>query len=136
MLLLWFCCSCCFVLVGFCFVVVWLLLLLLLLLFHCSTLFWVHCCCCYSCFFVVVVVSVVLCCCWVAVSKTGLGKNEKTGSSLETKKSFRSGKIASDPKIGSDGFCNQIRSDELNNQSEVDMSANEKGSDLKIRSPI
>ena len=65
------------------------------------------------------------------MSKTGLRENEKTGSALKTKKRFRSGKIASDTKIGSDGFYNLIRSDELNNQSEVDTSANEKGSNLK-----
>ena len=55
----------------------------------------------------------------------------KNGLLKMNQESFRSGKLTSDPKIVSDGFCTLIRSDELSNQSQVTMSANEKGSDLE-----
>ena len=135
LLLLWFYCSCCFVLVvsllfGCCFIVV-VSLLLSLSLFHCSTLSWVHCCCHCSCFIVVVVVvvviSVVLLVVGLLCQKLVLIKIRELGLLSRPRKVSD----LENPKIGSDGFGNLFRSDELNNQSEVDISANENGSDLK-----
>ena len=121
------CCCCCCGCCGFVVLVVLFVLFVVSLLFGCCSfvvivivplfnVFWVHCCCHCSCFVVVSVVSVVV---GLLCQKLVLGKMRK----LETKKKFRS---ASDPRIGSDEFCNLIRSDELNNQSEVDTSANKK----------
>ena len=62
-----------------------------------------------------------------------LGKMRKLGLLLRPRKVSGLEKLH---QFGSDGFCNLIISDELNNQSEVAMSANEKGSDLEIRLPI
>ena len=125
LLLLWFYCSCCFVLVVsllfHCCLVVVVSLLLSLSLFHCSTLSWVRCCCHCSCFIVVVVViSVVLLVVGLLCQKLVLIKIRELGLLSRPRKVSD----LENPKIGSDGFGNLFRSDELNNQSEVDISAN------------
>ena len=49
----------------------------------------------------------------------------------QDQESLRSGKLASDPKLGSEDFPYLIRSDNQCNQSQVALSANKIGSDLR-----
>ena len=129
-------CSCC-LLFPCCFLVVSLLfgccsfVVVVVPLFN---IFWAHCCCCCcSCFVVVVVVIsvVVVVVVGLLCRKLVLGKMRKLGLLLRPRKVSDLEQSHQIQELDLIDSCNLIRSHELNNQSEVDTSANEKESDLK-----